>query len=326
MPSQQQILSSEVILEKYGSSLAGKTILVTGVAADSIGGELAVQLSTAKPALLILSARSQDRVESIVAKIKANGLGVATRFLKMDLGNLSSVREAAASLKDIPTIDHVVASAGVMLSPYGKTVDGIETHFAINYVANFLLVKLLLSQVEAAGPASSIIVVASSEVRAGKVNFDDVNFNDGNSYNPQEGYRQSNAARVMFIKKLAAGLGPRKIRVHSIDPGAVRTGLQRFVPPEAFTAFDDMRAAGQTWTDLDGREWILPEWTTVSEGAATIVTGMIDPTIENFNGSFLHNNAVADEELTTFINNVENWDKLWALSEKLIGESFSLTS
>lgn len=236
MPSQQQILSSEVILEKYGSSLAGKTILVTGVAADSIGGELAVQLSTAKPALLILSARSQDRVESIVAKIKANGLGVATRFLKMDLGNLSSVREAAASLKDIPTIDHVVASAGVMLSPYGKTVDGIETHFAINYVANFLLVKLLLSQVEAAGPASSIIVVASSEVRAGKVNFDDVNFNvrthqlkkillltnfsqDGNSYNPQEGYRQSNAARVMFIKKLAAGLGPRKIRVHSIDPG-----------------------------------------------------------------------------------------------------------
>lgn len=80
------------------------------------------------------------------------------------------------------------------------------------------------------------------------------------------------------------------------------------------------------WTDLDGREWILPEWTTVSEGAATIVTGMIDPTIENFNGSFLHNNAVADEELTTFINNVENWDKLWALSEKLIGESFSLTS
>lgn len=76
------------------------------------------------------------------------------------------------------------------------------------------------------------------------------------------------------------------------------------------------------WSDSDGKEWKLPDWTTVSEGAATIITGMIDPTIENSNGSFLHNNAVADEELTTYIDNVENWDKLWELSEKLIGESF----
>lgn len=213
MPSQQQILSCEVILEKYGSSLAGKTILVTGVAADSIAGELAVQLSRANPALLILTARSQDRVEPIVTRIKATGLDVATRFLKMDLGILSSIREAVSSLKDIPTIDHVIAAAGVMLSPYAKTIDGIETHFAVNYVANFLLVKLLLPQVEAAGAASSIIVVASSEVRAGKVNFDDVNFN-------VRIYRFTNMRLLTRYRRMAIRTVPKMVTASPMPLGS----------------------------------------------------------------------------------------------------------
>lgn len=176
MPSQQKIQTSEAILEKYGSSLAGKTILITGVAADSIAGELAVQLSAAKPALLILSARSEARVEPIIAKIKAKNPRVATKFLQMDLSDQSEVRRAATSLAGIAKIDHVACVAGVMWPPYSKTVDGIESQFATNYLANFQLVQLLLPQIEAAGPGSSIIIVASSAVRSGKVNFDDVNF------------------------------------------------------------------------------------------------------------------------------------------------------
>lgn len=85
MASQQKIQTSEANLEKYGSSLKGKTILITGVAADSIAGELAVQLSTAQPALLILSARAESRVQPIVAKIREKDASVETRFLQMDL-------------------------------------------------------------------------------------------------------------------------------------------------------------------------------------------------------------------------------------------------
>lgn len=32
--------------------------------------------------------------------------------------------------------------------------------------------------------------------------------------------------------------------------------------------------------DLDGKSFELPPWTTKSEGAATIITGMIDPRIQ----------------------------------------------
>lgn len=72
--------------------------------------------------------------------------------------------------------------------------------------------------------------------------------------------------------------------------------------------------------DADGNEWQAPPWTSASEGAATIITGMVDPTIDSFNGSYLHNNAVADEELHSHIVDEANWDKLWELSESLIAK------
>lgn len=174
MPSEQNILPSEAILERYGTRLAGKTIFITGVSKDSIAGELALQLSNVNPALLILSARSESRVEPIVEKIKARNPNVATRFLKMDLGDLKDIHRAVNSLDDIPKIDHIAAVAGIMMPPYGTTADGIESQFGVNYLANFLLIKLLLPKVEAAGPHSSIIIVASSAVRSGIINFDDI--------------------------------------------------------------------------------------------------------------------------------------------------------
>lgn len=62
----------------------------------------------------------------------------------------------------------------------------------------------------------------------------------------------------------------------------------------------------------------------MSEGAATVITGMIDPTIQEHNGAFLHNNAVADEELHSHIMDQNNWAKLWELSEQMIHESFAV--
>lgn len=184
MPSEQNILPSEAILERYGTRLDGKTILITGVSKGSIAGELALQLSNVSPALLILSARSESRVEPIVEKIQARNPNVATRFLKMDLGSLKDIHRAVNSLDDIAKIDHIAAVAGIMMPPYGTTVDGVESQFGVNYLANFLLVKLLLPKVQAAGPSSSIIVVASSAVRSGIINFGDIGYSVSTSYAP----------------------------------------------------------------------------------------------------------------------------------------------
>lgn len=156
----------------------------------------------------------------------------------MDLGELSVVRKAAETdLADVPQIDHVVCAAGIMAPPFGRTTDGLELQLGINYLANFLLVKLLLPKVQAAGPSSSIIIVSSSAIRRAKIDFDNINFSvrfpdifdeqnltrlsaqDETKYEPMGAYGQSNVARVMFAKKLAAKVKSKGIRVYSIDPG-----------------------------------------------------------------------------------------------------------
>ncbi|GAM38948.1 short-chain oxidoreductase [Talaromyces pinophilus] len=319
----QQILPSETIIQRYGCSLEGKTILITGVSGDSIAGELAVQLSAANPRLLILSARTEERVDPAIEIIKRTAPDVSVRFLKMDLGDMGSIRNAVDTLHDVPAISHLACVAGVMAPPYGTTRDGFETQFGVNYLANFLLVKLLLPKVRAAGTGSSVIIVASNAARGGRVDFEDVGFSGGKTYDPLGAYCQSNAARVMFVKALAQKLGDQGIRVFSIDPGAVRSGLQRHFTPELQEMVAKYRASGGLF-DLDGRPITLPPWTTKSEGAATIITGMIDSTIQGHNGAFLHNNAVADDELHSHILDQNNQMRLWELSEQMVHEQFAL--
>jgi NAD(P)-dependent dehydrogenase (short-subunit alcohol dehydrogenase family) len=185
----KEILPSEVIIQRYGKTLEGKTstnpsipvqrsppdriVLITGVSGDSIAGELATQLSAADPRLLILSARDETKATPIINKIRATKPNVTTRFLNMDLGDLGSIKQAVYSLDDVPKLDHIVCVAGVMVPPYGKTRDGFESQFGVNYLANFALVRLLLPKVQVAG---AIIIVASSAVRGGKINFADIGF------------------------------------------------------------------------------------------------------------------------------------------------------
>jgi NAD(P)-dependent dehydrogenase (short-subunit alcohol dehydrogenase family) len=151
--------------------------LITGVSEGSIAGELAIQLSAADPKLLILCARAESKVAPIIKKIKETKHNVEFRFLNMELDDLNKVRQAVEEgLADVPKIDHVVFVAGVMVCPFSKTKDGFEMQLGVNYLANFLLVKLLLPKVQAAGPTSSIIITSSAVMRRGKVHFDDLGF------------------------------------------------------------------------------------------------------------------------------------------------------
>lgn len=92
---------------------------------------------------------------------------------------------------------------------------------------------------------------------------------------------------------------------------------------------------------MDGNQFDIPPWTSRSEGAATIITGMIDPTIAGLylptsiiscgqltaivsdsTGSFLNQNAVADDELHSHIQDEKNWDRLWDVSAALAQEQY----
>ena len=71
-----------------------------------------------------------------------------------------------------------IFSAGVMLVPEGRTADGFEQHFGVNYLGHFLLTWLLLDTLKASGkcgPISRVVNVSSSVHCIGEIRLDDLN-------------------------------------------------------------------------------------------------------------------------------------------------------
>ena len=133
-----------------GVDLRGKRALVTGVSAG-LGIETARALA-AHGARVIGAARDIDKAKAVTAGVSAaasHGGGSFT-IVRLDLASLASVRECADALvaRGRP-FDLVIANAGVMATPFGKTTDGFETQFGTNHIGHFLLVNRIASLLRA---------------------------------------------------------------------------------------------------------------------------------------------------------------------------------
>ncbi|KAA8588270.1 hypothetical protein FQN60_001464 [Etheostoma spectabile] len=100
-------------------------------------------------------------------------------FSKLDLASLESVRQFVKSFKerDLP-LNILVNNAGVMLIPEGRTEDGFEQHFGVNYLGHFLLTWLLLDTLKVSGKCgnfSRVVNVSSSAHRIGEIRLNDLN-------------------------------------------------------------------------------------------------------------------------------------------------------
>ena len=125
---------ASTVAEAFSSQIANKVILITGVNAGGIGGSAAEALAAHSPKMLILSGRSQNKVEEVIEKIKLLHPDVSCRYLHLDLSSQKSVRAAAKevlSYSDVPQIDILINNAGVMNIPERTlSEDGIEMQFA----------------------------------------------------------------------------------------------------------------------------------------------------------------------------------------------------
>src|SRR5689334_8560663 len=121
-----------------GVNLSGKRVLVTGVSAG-LGVETARVLAS-HGASVVGAARDLAKAQKateIVRKDARNGGSL--ELIELDLASLKSVRAAADRLlKDGKQFDVVIANAGVMACPQGKTADGFETQFGTNHLGHFV--------------------------------------------------------------------------------------------------------------------------------------------------------------------------------------------
>ncbi|KAF5315260.1 hypothetical protein D9619_006955 [Psilocybe cf. subviscida] len=123
--------------------LSGKVIIVTG-ANTGIGKETAKAL-LAHNAKVYIAARSAEKAAQAIADLKTETNREAI-FLKLDLGDLKSVKEAAQEFNSKEQELHVLFNnAGVMTPPIDNlTAQGYDLQFGTNVLGHFYFTKLLI--------------------------------------------------------------------------------------------------------------------------------------------------------------------------------------
>lgn len=204
----------------------GRTVIVTG-ANTGIGYETARALAR-KGARVTLACRDMKKATDAAARIQAEGISGSVQAQALDLSDLESVRAFAESFSAAQQrLDLLINNAGVMIPPKGQTKQGFELQFGTNHLGHFALTAHLLPLLLRA-PGSRIVVVSSTAHHMGRMNFDDLNF-EQRGYRAWAAYAQSKLANLLFARELqqrlsAAGAGTIVTAAH---PGYTATDLQR---------------------------------------------------------------------------------------------------
>ena len=196
-------------------TLQGKTVLITG-SSDGLGKEVAL-LAAKAGATVLVHGRSREKSQPVLDEVNRAGPGDAELYLA-DLESLDEVRRLAAEVSARHRrLDVLLNNAGILRAgdlPRAQNAQGIELHFQVNYLAPFLLTRLLLPLLKAAAP-SRIVNVAS--LGQAPIDFDDVQLE--RSYSGIQGYCQSKLAQVMYTIELAEELAGSGVTVMSLHPG-----------------------------------------------------------------------------------------------------------
>ena len=115
----------------------------------------------------------------------------------------------------------LINNAGCARSWYTTTEDGYEQHFALNFLAGFLLTYALFPMLLKAG--GRIIMTSSQSHRGIKVHWDDVMFS--RRYAPLRAYKQSKLCDILFAQALNDRYARNGIRAYAVDPGLVNTDI-----------------------------------------------------------------------------------------------------
>jgi NAD(P)-dependent dehydrogenase (short-subunit alcohol dehydrogenase family) len=299
-----------------GVDLSGHWVLITGASAG-LGQETA-RAVVAHGGNVVLGVRDivkgEGAAEVVRAEAATNGATVEVRAV--DLASLASIRAFTDVVRsEHDHLDVIIANAGVMATPEGRTDDGFELQFGTNHLGHFLLVNRLRPLL-AGGPAR-IVNLSSAGHRFSDVVLDDVNF-ERTPYDPWMAYGRSKTANVLFAVELdrrGRDIGQRACAVH---PGTILTELGRYMTKETFAALPMARAEEET------------VWKTIPQGAATSVWAGFVADASAIGGQYCQDCGVAglidrpDSRggVLPYALDPETARALWARSEELVGESF----
>jgi 3-oxoacyl-[acyl-carrier protein] reductase len=199
--------------------LEGKTALITGCL-KGIGYE-AMQLFARSGANILACCQHQDPAWEAARRQLAEETGVTITPLYFDMANPDEIRSAMRQLVTAKhNLDVLLNIAGIAQDSLFQmtTIESMRSVFDINFFSQ-MLVTQYAGKLMARQKSGSIVNVSS------------ISAIDGNA--GQISYSSSKAALIGATRTLASELAEHNIRVNSIAPGVIKTGMTAALPAAA---------------------------------------------------------------------------------------------
>lgn len=309
-----------------GINLSKKIAIVTG-GHTGIGLETTKVLSNAG-ATVIVPARDTKKAQK-------NLHGIANVELeKMDLMDSASIDAFAEKfLASGRPLHLLINNAGIMWVPLRRDIRGYESQLVTNYLGQFLLTSKLWPALKKSSGAR-VVNVSSYGHQMAPFDFEDPNFIN-REYETLQGYGQSKTACNLFALELDNRGKKFNVRAYSLHPGSViGTDLGREEPIELFKQIGTHDAEGNLKPE------VAAKLKTIEQGAATTIWCATSAMLDNIGGVYCEDADIAELDLGNIehrfdepstIRGVqpysldkENAEKLWNLSEKMLGISFEI--
>lgn len=288
--------------------LSNKIILITG-ANSGIGKAAAVQFARCK-ANVIIACRSMERGAAARDEIKQVSTSSSVDLIQVDLASQASIRRFASEFQSrysrLDVLIHNAANFDLSLKKPALTEDGLETIFATNHVAPFLLTWLLLDMLKASAPSRIITVASKGLTMYPNLNIEFDNLQGNRKFSAQHAYYHSKLAQVMFTYDLANRLKGTGVTVNCVRVTNVA------LPDDRLT---NIPAWMQKIYNIKRSMSITPE-----QQAQTYVYLAADPAVAGVTGGYWdeHNKQVRSSKNSY---HVETWKRLWSETSKMAGVS-----
>ncbi len=302
-----------------GIDLKAKRFLVTG-ASSGIGLETSRSL-VAQGTNVVGAVRDLVKAERAVASVRDAALqaGGSLELIELDLASLQSVRACADMLlADGRPFDAIIANAGIMATPFGRTADGFELQFGTNHLGHFALVTRIEPLLVDNG---RLVVLSSQAHRVADVDLNDPNF-EHQVYDPFVTYGRSKTANALFAVEFDRRHRHRGVRAASVMPGNSLTDLPRHFSQEDLQGLFETVGRARAEAGLPP-----PELKEIPQAAATSVWAAVVANKAGIGGRYLEDCSVAPINDTenpfadgaqAYLFDVQKASLLWAKSEQLI--------
>jgi len=245
----------------------GKVVLITG-SSVGIGAGTAVQFAREAASGVVIHGRNEEELKKVKSKCEEAGKG-KTKVL-ICLGDITSDEVRAKLINDtimeFGRLDVLVNNAGFAIRGTGSegTIDSYDKIFAVNVRAVVALTQLAIPHLIKIG--GNIINVSS--VAAVK------------AFSASTFYCMSKAALDHFSRCLAVELGPKGVRVNSVNPGYIHdTEFQSRmgIAPEQSKQFAEARANIYPLRRVGTVEEVADQIIHLASDKAKFITGITLP-------------------------------------------------